>query len=537
MDEKEKLKFIIFSCMVFCLPSSHSAGKGSASPFRLANDIVPSQYEALDKCLVVVEPPLSEVCEEEQCESSPDADDCTAVLHRLYLAFAQESAVAVVDYKNVTAAAWLRKSAQSVWYKDRRACSILIYKRPVRDRTCLLASPLAQPEKTKALTVESSLSFELLLQEINQECHTHRDELGQLTIEGQHREYILENLYSLKQLDNHVTAEEVFGDDSQERTTPKCEKIEISTWQEFFNSYLQHSRPFILKNAVAHWPAFSKWSNWYLREKYGNEMVHVKMSPTQDYEGVEKAELWENFGRFKIPAAVRSKLPFPDLVVPRPAPVNMAFADFLDLTEKVANQSVTNISAYLEYSSIRHYFPELEEDLDELPFVKGKLDLLHLNMWLSDGKTLGKLHFDPFDNFLCMLSGKKEVMLFEPHDNRMLYEGHIPEAEFSIDIASLKVRRRRLMDSTSMVMSPVDIKAPDYHRFPLFKSAMPLNCTISEGDALFMPAFWWHEVQSYPSPTSLRNLAVNYWYRPFLTREFPCQTCKLDVNPSYRDLL
>lgn len=33
-----------------------------------------------------------------------------------------------------------------------------------------------------------------------------------------------------------------------------------------------------------------------------------------------------------------------------------------------------------------------------------------------------------------------------------------------------------------------------YDRFPRFAKARPLSCTISEGDVLYMPAFWWHEV-------------------------------------------
>ena len=60
-------------------------------------------------------------------------------------------------------------------------------------------------------------------------------------------------------------------------------------------------------------------------------------------------------------------------------------------------------SAYLEYSSIPNYLPELEQNVEEFPFVQGLLKRRHLNIWLSDGNTLGKLHFDPFDNFLCQV--------------------------------------------------------------------------------------------------------------------------------------
>lgn len=45
------------------------------------------------------------------------------------------------------------------------------------------------------------------------------------------------------------------------------------------------------------------------------------------------------------------------------------------------------------------------------------------NIWLGNGRTVGKLHFDPFDNLLCQVTGKKNLILFDPHNNENLYEG------------------------------------------------------------------------------------------------------------------
>ena len=70
-----------------------------------------------------------------------------------------------------------------------------------------------------------------------------------------------------------------------------------------------------------------------------------------------------------------------------------------------------------------------------------------------------------------------------------------------------------------MVMSPVDILKPDYNRFPKFSQAKRLECVLKPGDALFMPAFWWHEVQSYPDHKEHRNLAVNYWYSKMCAKQ------------------
>ena len=39
----------------------------------------------------------------------------------------------------------------------------------------------------------------------------------------------------------------------------------------------------------------------------------------------------------------------------------------------------------------------------------GELELKHSNIWIGDGQTLGKLHFDEFENALAMIRGSKGV--------------------------------------------------------------------------------------------------------------------------------
>ena len=97
-----------------------------------------------------------------------------------------------------------------------------------------------------------------------------------------------------------------------------------------------------------------------------------------------------------MPDFVKKQLPFPDLVVVRPATMDINFTSFMDMVEFKHN----NMSAYLEYSSIKDTMPELERDIEEIVIVKDILTRRHLNLWLSSGNTLGKLHFDPFENFL-----------------------------------------------------------------------------------------------------------------------------------------
>ena len=130
-------------------------------------------------------------------------------------------------------------------------------------------------------------------------------------------------------------------------------------------------------------------------------MVRIAFAPYGEYEGCEKANNFEDLKNFNFPDVVKSQLPFPDLVVVRPAFLEMKFSSFMEILQASNN---SDISAYLEYSSIPSLLPELEQDIREMPFVAGELKRRHLNIWLSNGNTLGKLHFDPFDNFLCQVS-------------------------------------------------------------------------------------------------------------------------------------
>ena len=119
------------------------------------------------------------------------------------------------------------------------------------------------------------------------------------------------------------------------------------------------------------------------------------------FEGCDHAKHFSNFKSFQIPDFVKKQLPFPELVVVRPATMNLNFSSFMEMIQLPPK---ANMSAYLEYSSIPNYMPELEQDISEFDFVKGILTRRHLNIWLSNGNTLGKLHFDPYENFLCQVS-------------------------------------------------------------------------------------------------------------------------------------
>lgn len=258
---------------------------------------------------------------------------------------------------------------------------IAFYKRQPSDRSCLLSTvhrvgvPYAGP-----------LNIELMVSFINEHCNVYRTVNGGLHPEGILQQTLIDNLYN--PIIDESYCNEVYSDDM--------------TVNEFFWKYLSLSRPVIIRGGVTNWIARNKWTNDYLRMKYGHKYMHIKLTQDGIFEGVEEGSLWPGYSSDWIPLKVRSQLSFPELVVVRPATDEMKFGEFLNLISLGRNSS--GVSAYLEYSSIPSYLPDLEGDINELPFVTNlKLKRETLNIWLSDGDTLGKLHFDPFDNFLCQV--------------------------------------------------------------------------------------------------------------------------------------
>jgi hypothetical protein len=67
----------------------------------------------------------------------------------------------------------------------------------------------------------------------------------------------------------------------------------------------------------------------------------------------------------------------------------------------------------------------------------------------------------------------------------------------------------------------VDLAGPDLERFPRFAEALSHGFTaeLGPGDAIFIPALWWHGVEA----TGGLNVLINYWWQdaaPDLTSAF-----------------
>lgn len=112
-------------------------------------------------------------------------------------------------------------------------------------------------------------------------------------------------------------------------------------------------------------------------------------------------------------------------------------------------------------------------------------------VWIGNS-THVSTHFDTSPNLACVVAGTRRFLLFPPGQVANLYIGPL-EVTMAGQPASM-----------------VDPDAPDLARYPKFAEALS-HARVAElgpGDAIFIPALWWHNVRSRGALTVL----VNYWW-------------------------
>ena len=142
---------------------------------------------------------------------------------------------------------------------------------------------------------------------------------------------------------------------------------------------------------------------------------------------------------------------------------------------------------YLEAAHVDAAAPGLAGDLD-MPLLDAEV---RPRMWL--GTTLRtQTHFDMLDNIAVHVAGEKVFTLFPPEQINNLYPGPMELTPAGVPI------------------SMVSLEAPDFDRYPRFHEALDaaIEARLEPGDALYIPAMWWHHVAT----TGPLNMLVNFWW-------------------------
>jgi hypothetical protein len=114
------------------------------------------------------------------------------------------------------------------------------------------------------------------------------------------------------------------------------------------------------------------------------------------------------------------------------------------------------------------------------------------SVWIGT-RTRIAAHNDVPHNLACVAAGRRRFTLFPREQFANLYLGPVDNTP------------------AGRAISMVDLHAPDLDRFPRFADALAAATVadLEPGDAIHIPALWWHHVEALDP----FNILVNYWWR------------------------
>ena len=235
---------------------------------------------------------------------------------------------------------------------------------------------------------------------------------------------------------------------------------------------VKEGRPLLVRNGVSHWPAFKKWKDLaYLEDTVG------KNEPVVLQTGVQE----------------QRNIPF----------VETTFHAFVEWLK--GHPGLEDVREYQQLTGLLYYIaeefdflerkPKLYEDLNNLT----DFDQLSKNMvggnkfgnfetafWMGGAGARTGWHYD-YDysfNVLCHLKGEKRVYLASPTESKHLY----PSTD---------------RFDPGAILSSVNFWEPDNSTYPLYRNIQVEEVNVRPGDAFFIPAGYWHAVESLSTSISV----------------------------------
>jgi hypothetical protein len=222
---------------------------------------------------------------------------------------------------------------------------------------------------------------------------------------------------------------------------------------EFYRDFVIPQRPVLLGGMVSEWPAVSRWKPHYLKEVFGDSQIQVMAGRDADPRYEPNCEAH----RQMMPASWY---------------IEHAFNGRGNDTYLVANNKLMETQAGRTLLGDVIQWPGFLEPLH--PCRAGG----NVFLWFGPKGTVTPLHHDIPDILLCQVIGAKRMAMIAPSQKPYLY-------------------------NSVGVYSDVDYEAPDLMKFPMFAAAEALEFTLMPGDALFIPAQWWHFVKSLSASMSV----------------------------------
>jgi hypothetical protein len=230
---------------------------------------------------------------------------------------------------------------------------------------------------------------------------------------------------------------------------------------EALRPYFSSKQPVVVRQAMNGASALQNWKDW----SYFEQVVD-KDTPCD-------VELGGNYSKSE-----RSEIRFGDY---------LAYLEFFQ--ERYGRSGGEPSPEDLVYLAQNDLAKGLDKDFDLPSFISelGEGKLYSVMMWIGPYGCVSPLHFDPLDNALMQFVGVKKVLLYPPET--YVYAGE---------------------DGNQHNTSPINFEEPlDIERFPLLQNIpLAITCTLTAGDALYIPQKWLHQVRTIET-----SVSINAWWR------------------------
>ena len=227
--------------------------------------------------------------------------------------------------------------------------------------------------------------------------------------------------------------------------------------QEFWEKYVKVSRPLVFRGAAKRFPAFTKWTDDYLKEKYGKMELRL--------EGRR-----EKFGRVQVGAVGLGR----------------------DTLENfVSRYHSPECDAYIVSELPKPMFPEVMV-LPPMSCGSFKRRLVEVDFWMNGGNASSILHKDAYHQMNCLLNGTKEWKLIEYKNEKLIYKAWEPLPAYG-------------------GYSQININAVDMTKYPKVAETPWMFTTLQGGDCLYLPKSMWHHVKSYGTHNMAVSLLFSRW--------------------------
>ena len=254
----------------------------------------------------------------------------------------------------------------------------------------------------------------------------------------------------------------------------------------------------------------------------------AKLQPIREYEGVEQAAFQE-IRAARQPAVLRglaedwpavgaARRSDEDLVdylkrfqSPEPVPHIVGSPEIAgrffytdDFRELNFKRGMSPLDPFLDWllrqkANSRPYAVAVQSQ--EVPFLlpgfekENRIEIIRPDVvpraWLGNRIRVAP-HYDLTENVGVVVAGRRSFILFPPEELKNLYVGPLE------------------LTPAGTPISLVDPRNPDLDRYPRFADAMKRaqSAELAPGDAIYIPFYWWHGVDSLEAV----NLFINYWW-------------------------